>query len=154
VADKIELEVRFDDKSDNYIRRIETMRTPILDSCSETFIAMVRRGVPIKTGELWNSIEELSRGHNSVTVGTRLWRAKFIEFGVKRHPIAPKPARLATGKHVAIVWPGAIHPVAAAQHPGLIEHPFMRLAKERFRLVLPRIVKTLVFDALRGPGFV
>jgi hypothetical protein len=30
----------------------------------------------------------------------------------------------------------------------------MRIAKERFRAVLPRIVKTLVFDALKGPGYV
>jgi hypothetical protein len=148
------MEVGFDDKSSNYIKKIEVMRTPVLNSCAETFIFLIRREVPVKTGELWTSIEELSRSHDGVTVGTRLWRAKFVEFGTKEHRIAPKPARAAPGGHVAIVWPNAAHPVASSQHPGAHEQPFMRIAKERFRAVLPRIVKTLVFDALKGPGYV
>lgn len=90
-----------------------------------------RENAPMDEGDLRRSIRKrrLERGLDA-RVGTRLYYAKFIEFGTKSHLIRPKdPGSVLAG--------GEFGPVKFARHPGTPARPFLQPAAEASRKEFP-----------------
>ncbi len=86
------------------------------------------QNAPVKTGTLRRSLHteviESTRLACTVTVGTDLIYARFIEEGTRAHVIYPRNKQ-------ALFWPGAMHPVARVEHPGTPPRPFLEPALVR-----------------------
>lgn len=77
--------------------------------------------VPVKSGELRNSLKISTRarvGRVTASVKTKLFYARFVEFGTHAHNIAAKTGWLSFGGIFA----------KSVQHPGARPHPFLRPA--------------------------
>lgn len=69
------------------------------------------------TGELYNSLHyEVLPG--AVEAGSSLGKALFHQEGTAPRTIRPR-------RKQALFWPGAAHPVASVEHPGLPARPFV-----------------------------
>lgn len=80
-----------------------------------------RRLAPVDTGRLRSSIVHRvdDRGRTyTVTVGTNVHYAPYVEHGTAPHRIYPRFKQ-------ALYWPGAMHPVAYVDHPGTVAQPFL-----------------------------
>jgi HK97 gp10 family phage protein len=77
--------------------------------------------VPVKSGELRDSIKIGTRargGRVTASVRTKLFYARYVEFGTAAHNIAAKSGWLSFGGIFA----------KSVQHPGAKRHPFLRPA--------------------------
>ncbi|MFW6331223.1 MAG: hypothetical protein ACOC3J_05820, partial [Gemmatimonadota bacterium] len=100
----------------------------------------------VRDGDVRPTIKKRSRDKGlDATVTAGHWRAKFEEYGTKRHTIAPKRATVLTGgKAVSTRSGGAVFddeafgPVSGpVVHPGQRPHPFLIPAFELHRRDLP-----------------
>jgi HK97 gp10 family phage protein len=87
-----------------------------------------QRHAPVVTGTLRRSLHaeviESTRLAATVTVGTNLVYAPYVEYGTRAHVILPKDKQ-------ALWWKGAEHPVARVNHPGTKAQPFLEPALTR-----------------------
>jgi len=63
--------------------------TATLDDFASETIALAQRDVPVRTGNLRDSIHVLRKTHESITVGTTESYAKAIEQGTGKRPARP-----------------------------------------------------------------
>jgi hypothetical protein len=138
----------------NLAARITGVTPQVFDLASAIMQDEMKRSAPViksagphPPGELRDSIHELQRTQNSVTIGTKLFWAKFVEFGTHAHFVRAKRVRLLANRRAAVVWPGAAHPVAKVEISATAT-PFTRLAKMRAGRKIPEAVRELVRKAL------
>ena len=99
----------------------------------------VERTVPIRTGELRNSIF-VSRERKGVwLVGTRKVYARAVHEGRPRVIIRPR-------RRKALYWPGARHPVRKVVQPPRKGNPFFRNALSRFEQNLLGEMRAILGD--------
>lgn len=89
---------------------------------------LARQLVHVKTGRLRASITtegvKASGDGLSVTVGTNVVYAPFVEYGTPAHVILPVTKK-------ALYWTGADHPVRSVNHPGSKAYPYLRPALQQ-----------------------
>jgi len=93
-----------------------------------------KRLCPVDTGRLKSSITHMWRGGDEVVVGTNVKYASYVEFGTRPHMIFPREKK-------ALYWDGAEHPVKHVYHPGTKPQPFLRPAYEKYRKMIPKLIK-------------
>lgn len=80
------------------------------------------------TGRLMRSVYADVDGTAAV-IGTGDVRAPWHQFGTRPYTIVPKTKR-------ALSWPGAAHPVARVNHPGLPARPFLGISAEDRQMIV------------------
>ena len=109
----------------------------ILQTASESFLNLVRKKVPIDTGQYKKSWGILDKKQKSYIVGTN--QKEFfqrLEFGTNPHQITPTNA---SALHFTVGGTEVFAKVV--QHPGGKPIPHFRPAFERFKTIFPMIVQ-------------
>jgi hypothetical protein len=159
--DRIDMKVDVQSNIPGFLARIRAVQPLALDAAVETMIAAIREAAPVVEGdsphlpgELKESIEEVARdsGTNTAWVGSRLWWAKFVEFGTLPHIIRPnariraREGRLVPGRRMMLLFNERFH--SESYHLGAKPTPFILLSKERLRVEIPQRVAALLRSTL------
>lgn len=117
-----------------------------LSAAGITVTNNIKLKTPVDTGILRASIQELGRTEDTVTIGTRLAYARFIEWGTGIY--GPFKQRIHPTTKKALYWEGAEHPYASIA--GMRSQPFMRSGLMASAPELPEIVAEQFRIALRA----
>lgn len=77
--------------------------------------------VPVRTGNLKNSIVRYPAGTDTERIHAMAHYAAYVELGTRPHEIRPNSKS-------ALYWTGRAYPVSRVQHPGATANPYLRPA--------------------------